>query len=28
MKYESENPLFGVTLGLFPANLGEDSDEW
>jgi len=27
MQYESENPLSGVTLGFFPENLGEVSDE-
>ena len=27
MQYESENPLSGVTLGFFPQNLGEVSDE-
>ena len=27
MQHESENPLSGVTLGFFPENLGEDSDE-
>jgi hypothetical protein len=27
MQYGSENPLSGVTLGFFPENLGEVSDE-
>jgi len=27
VQYESENPLSGVTLGIFPENLGEVSDE-
>jgi hypothetical protein len=27
MQNESENPLSGVTLGFFPENLGEISDE-
>jgi len=27
MQYESESPFSGVTLGFFPENLGEVSDE-
>jgi hypothetical protein len=27
MQYEFEKPLSGVTLGLFPENLGQVSDE-
>jgi hypothetical protein len=27
MQYEFENPLSGVTVGFFPENLGEVSDE-
>jgi hypothetical protein len=27
MQHETENPLSGVTLGFFPENIGEVSDE-
>jgi hypothetical protein len=27
MKYESENPLFGIPLGFFPRNLGKVRNE-